>query len=659
MRPYWRYWIILKKIKKMKNKGHLLSALIIFLAGATIYANSLNSPFVFDDIHTIVDNPHIRSLRDISLFFSSTSTATSFARHIVYRPLTMLSFALSYRISGLKPWSYHLVNILLHCLNGIVVYFLVFLLIQPYLARPSLIWRFSLISSLVFLTHPINTEAVNYLVCRSELQSSLFFLLSLVLFVNFRRKGFPPGPAAKSLYRASLISFAFALLSKEMAISLPVVLLVYELTLRPRLSLRVRGSRPLRYHLPFWLLSLLYLLLRSYLLGGFLFTTWLRPLGVNLLTQAKVILGYLRLLALPLGLSLEHDVSLVNSLGEWSAILSLGVIFALIILGIKLSRKQRFVPFFIFWFFITLSPTYIVPLFILMNEHRLYIPGIGFAVTLTWAISNIRPKYLMALALGFILLTYSFLTVLRNKDWQDEAKLWKKTIQVNPSSARAFNNLGVSLSKEGKYAQAEEAFRTALKLEARYGRPHGGLGFIMYKRGNPEGAIEEYKQALRLNPYLYEARLLLGQIYEEKGLIEEAKNEYQTVIKHNPYYLKAHLRLGDIFEREGKLDLAQISYEHLIRLDPNDPQAHYRLGIVYGKKGDPRAIEEFKRAIDLNPNFAPAHYNLAISYLALSEPEVELAKRHLEVAEKLGYQLQPYLLERLQSFPSDHKVDRR
>ena len=567
---------------KTRRREHFVIVLLIVLIGVVIYANSLNSPFVYDDIGYVVENVNLKKLSRLPELLTSSIAPLKAA----YRPLLMLSFALNYLVGGLNPFSYHAVNLLLHISTAILLYFLIQGLVLYNSPGNSTYFTLPCLTALLFLTHPIQTEAVVYISARSVLLASFFYLFSLLLFLRFNTDS---GRRRNYFYLFSLIFFALALFSKEIAITLPVILVLYSYYfLKPRRL--IRG-----HHIPFFILAGLYFLLRMKI--GVLSTTVPGAGGryLYLITSLRVIPSYLRLLILPINQSIDHDFFPSSSFFESPVILSLGVIIFLLILGLGLKRYSRGYPFGTLWFFITLLPTTsIIPLHIIMNEHRLYLPSIGFFLIISLTLvkaSQLKLKPLPSRFLkGTILFFFLFLIISsmiaskrRAALWRDEYTLWSHTVQVSPNSYRAHNNLGTCYRKKGWHNKA----------------------------------IDEFQKTLALNPDDARAHSNLGVVYQEKGWYDEAITEYQKALTLDSDYAKAHNNLGTLYGKKGWYGRAIDEFQQALRINPDYAGVYYNLGIVYKKQGlYEEATSAFQEALALNPDFR--RYNL-IGFLPNNE----------------------------------------
>jgi len=369
----------------------LLSLLSIIVVGALVYSNTFNASWHFDDSIAITEN---WTLRDLKGCFNSIFTGN--------RTVGFFSFALNYHFGKLNVVGYHIVNIFIHIVNAILVYSLVMVTLKtPVMAKNRFAnhSRFlALASALIFVSHPIQTQAVTYITQRFTSLATLFYLLSLVLFVKARlsiiqgKKFFSPVHIV--CYCLSLFSAFLGMHTKEITFTLPILILLYEF-LFIESSLR-SWSKRLIYLLPF----LLALAIIPANLGLFekigdkplgdvigeireqVQETPLISRGDYLLTQFNVIVTYIRLLFLPMNQNLDYDYPIARSLFQFPTFLSFLFLLVLVILAVYLFLKDyRLISFATFWFFITLSvESSIIPIRDVIFEHRVYLPSVGFVM---------------------------------------------------------------------------------------------------------------------------------------------------------------------------------------------------------------------------------------------------------------------------------------
>ena len=256
---------------------------------------------------------------------------------------------------------------------------------------------------------------------------------------------------------------------------------------------------------------------------------------------------YIMSVFFPINLSVVHYVSIPTSILEPIVLLSISIIFALLLITIKIYKYSKVVFFCIGWFFITLLPvSNIIPIGTWMAERYLYLPSFGFCLFIAVVIhkmynSKIKQfseKSIKIIALSvliFILTFYSVSTIFRNSEWKDDLTLWSETVKTSPDSAKAHNNLGHAYFENKSYDQAIAEYKEALKLYPDYDEAHDNLGIVYAKKGSYEKAIIEFKEAIRINPYNAMAHNNLGIAYFNTGNYDLAKQEFLRAIDLDPY----------------------------------------------------------------------------------------------------------------------------
>lgn len=610
----------------------LIACILITLLTFLIYSNSFSSSFHFDDKRNIINNSGIRTLSDFYNFsFSGT------------RYIGVLSFSLNYYFGGLNVFGYHLVNTIIHILNGILIWWFVTLTFRtPVMGRGAvnlgLNSLIALLSSLIFVSHPVQTQAVTYIVQRFASLATLFYLLSLVLFIKGKLSS---GTKYRLVfYLFSLISAILAMKTKEISFTLPFVILLYEFYFfRERLLKRAYLLIP--FLLPLLIIPMT-LIGKSTPLGdiaGKLRTvsqeTDIISRGDYLLTQFRVIVTYIRLLFFPINQSLDYDYPLFHSFLTPGVFLSFLFLLFLFGLGIYLFVRFRIegngyallVSFGIFWFFITLSvESSIIPIRDVIFEHRLYLPSVGAVVAFSSTVMYAVEQGKRRMPRGYSLLT-SCISILclvvplsiaayqRNLVWKDDITLWEDVVRKSPLNARGYNNLGAAYKKEGRIEDAIAKYKTAIMLYPDYAGALYNLGVAYDKMGRTNEAIEKYKTALRLDPDISDAHYNLGLAYARQARTNEAMEEFRTTLRLSPEYAKAHGSLGAVYVRQGRLNEAIVEYVSALRLKPDDATVHGGLGFAYYTQGRlNEAIEQYKAGLRLQPDDAGLHNELGLAY---------------------------------------------
>jgi tetratricopeptide (TPR) repeat protein len=452
----------------------------------------------------------------------------------------------------------------------------------------------SLIAGLIFATHPVLTETVNCVSFNEDLLATLFFLLSLSLYIKAKTND---KTLRIPLCILSLLAFLFALLSKEMAITLPGIILLYDLTFtdteneKPLLMRSVnilRGGIP--YYAGFMAISLFYLYLRFHVFynqkelsihsyGSFL---------ERLIFVPQHIFGFLKIVFYPLNLSAHYVFSYPKSFFEISNILAILFVAGLVVASFFILKKSKETFFGIWWFFITLSPvSNIIEIFNPIADRYLYLPLIGFCMAMSLFINDIlhrilSPKInkfnaLKLLTVVGILIFYSAISVTRNTDWKDNFTLFSKTLETSPDSPIA----------------------------------HAGLGLAYQEQGRLEDAIREFKKTIELMPRHYKAHFSLAYAYEKLDLIDEAIHNYMNAVEINPNYVDAYYNLANLFTKRELLTQAASAYRKIIKLEPKDFEARNNLGVVYAMQGKlDDAIQEWEQVLTIDPQNQNAIENI-------------------------------------------------
>jgi len=551
----------------VKGKELTIGALVLVLAVVLVYANALQGGFVFDD-HTLVLTR--TPLRDPEAF-ASIFWAKHAAR-LGYRPLRAASYWLDYRLFGLEPWGYHLTNLLLHAAASLAAY-VVALRLLPFKA--------ALLAALLFAIHPIQTESVTYISGRRDLLSGLFVLLGFYAFLRYRSDG------GRHWLGASALAYVFGLLSKEMAVTLPFLCLAYDAATGADTGGFLRGAitalrRRWWLYLPPALLGVafgVYTVIRAhasrqteYYGGG---------LDMTILTMARVITHYLKLLLFPATLSADYSYNAFPVTESWAdpqAWLAL-LVLALLAWGLaRLVSTYQVAAFGGLWFFIMLLPVaQLIPHHELMAEHYLYLPSLGLFLAAGAVAGALPEKGRLAVAgFGVCLLALILLgarTVVRNQDWRDDLTLWTKTVQTAPQAARARDNLGRAYIRRGLDAQAEPQFEEAVRIKPDEPRFHDNLGLALFRRGKLADAESQLREAIRGNPRLVSAHMNLGLTLLNEGQPHEAEAEFQEALRIRPTVAMAWDYLGRIRMQAGRLDEAEKMLREAVRLDPRLEEA--------------------------------------------------------------------------------------
>ena len=607
------------------------------LVSCAVYFNALFGDFVYDDKIQVVDNPWIRDIRNIPAIFSKSVWSFQPGRIIsnYYRPLMHVGYMFNYHLFGLKPWGFHLVNILFHCGVSVLVFLVIRILLTEhrdsvspaYLSPPF-------IAAMLFVSHPIHTEAVTWIAGLPDVSFTFFYLLSFYFYV--RSKAILSGS-----YLFSVVCFAVAAFFKEPALTLPVILLAHDYALREE---RIRFPDYVKRYFPYLIIVVGYLILRFHALGAFA----PEKRHITLSAYQYVINGfplfiqYLEKLLLPLNLNAFHVFHPISSLFEMKGALSFMATVVFVVLFAITFKKNRVAFLGLLFTTVPLLPVLYIPALgeNTFTERYLYLPSVGYSILLAVLLSWAKEKFPyrakgMTIIMLLIVGLYTVGTVYRNSIWKDDFSLWSDTVRKSPDSAEVRNNFGFAYASKGQWDIAMAEYQAALRLKPYFVDAHNNVGTAFQAKGQLDMAIAEYQTALRLNPNFVEAYYNLGSAYAAKGQLDMAMAEYQTALRLKPDFAEGHNNLGIAYASKGQWDMAIAEYLTALRLKPDFPRAHNNLGVAYKAKGlFDLAIVEYRTALRLMPSYADPHFNLGVLYLITGA--VDMARGEFEAGLRIS-----------------------
>ncbi|MFC1549287.1 tetratricopeptide repeat protein [Nitrospirota bacterium] len=557
-------------------------AVLLIIAGLVAYSGTLDQPFHFDDIGNIADNPFIRDITNIPRFFIEIKGPP-----IAVRPLSSATYALNYSISGLDTTSYHVLNIVLHIINGLLLY----LLVLKCTRRLGMDWQMgnisALVAALLFVAHPIQTESVSYLVTRSMLLAAFFYFSGFLVFLLAME--YKKGRWAFAITMGA-VSF-LGMSSREDFVTFPLMLLVFDYMLVSGGSFK-KVFRNIKLHAPAWL-GLFYLaflvMSHTYNKSGF---------GIEdvtpyeyLITQGRVHWTYLRMLVLPMGLNVDHDYPVSVSLLEPRTLIAFLGYLGIWASGAGLVRRRPVISFLILWFMITLTPaSSIVPLADVIFEHRLYIASAGFFVLFALLLVRIQNKAVLSGCIILLAVALTAASYSRNLVWETSVSLWEDTVRKSPLKPRA----------------------------------HYNLGTVYREAGQVDLAIREYKRALELQPVYPEADYNLAGAYMVRDRADLAIRHYRSAIRGNPEDYMAHNNLSIALRIKGQYDEAIREAKWALALKPGYVNALNNLAMGYLMKGNAAlAVEYLNESVSINPSRSVTYENLAHAYNMLGKYALE------------------------------------
>ena len=604
-------------------------------------------------------NPHIRHLWPIREAMSASPQCT-----ITGRPVVTLTLGLNYALDGLNVRGYHAVNLAIHVAAGLVL----FGLLRRTLVQPPLRQSFgaaalplALLIAAIWVVHPLQTEAVTYIVQRAESLMGLFYLLTLYCVIRGAESD-----STKLWYSLSVGSCLLGMASKEVMASAPLIVLLYDRAFIAG-SFREAWQRRRSLYLGLgatWI-SLAYLVMST---GRFCATsanaksegiTW----WAYLLTEPGVILHFLRLSVWPRPLCFDYLGWPV--LGPWRSIVPPVVVIVALLGAIVWAWRTDSIPwgpgpvggFPGAWFFLILAPTSsLFPMDSPAYEHHMYLPLAAVVTVLVLGAFEIgkrmvsgREGAVLGCAAGAaVVALFGFLTIQRNQDYKSAVSIWQDVVEKRPNNPRAHDhlavalaqlgrleeatahweqilrlkpddadvqyNLGVTLFMLGKVQEGTKHWEQALRLKPGDAGWHKALGDALAKAGKLQEAIEHYRQAVRILPDFAEAHRNQGLALVQLGRLPEAITQYKQVLQIEPDSVEAHIDLGNAMRQAGRLPEAIRHYEQALRIRPDYAGAHANLGNALVLAGRvPEAIEHWQQALQINPDQAETHYNLGVT----------------------------------------------
>ncbi|MFH1954845.1 MAG: tetratricopeptide repeat protein [Pseudomonadota bacterium] len=688
---------------------------IITIVGLVVYSNIYRAPFVFDDLQQIDENVKIR---DLSECFSPRQLFSP-------RPLVELTFALNYQFGELNVFGYHLVNVLIHVINGFLVYFLSLVILKQLLNPPaqrfshlnspksevqgprsevqgsqpaisqstidnrqSSIHLMSLFSALIFVAHPIQTQAVTYTAQRFTSMAAMFYFLSILCYVRARliqqrgeargRRGVDSGQWSvvsgqragvrsqesegsrafsfrlSALYLLCVLCGVLAFFSKQNTASLPAAILLAEYLLFDRTW--EGWKRKLLWFAPCIVLMGVFVLYVSGLFrGGLQFGSLLEDVSsilrapetevnrwIYLCTQFNVVTIYIRLLFFPVGQNLDWLYPFKSSFFDGYTPLAFIFLIAVVVVGIWNIKKRPVISFGIFWFFITLSiESSVFPIKDALFEHRLYLPMFGFAIIVAYMVFCLLPvKELWHIVISIlIILLFGSSTFVRNKTYHNGVILWSDVVSKSPLNFRAYYNLGNALYKSERMEEAIKRYSEALRINQDFAVAHLNLGVALTEVGRLDNAIRHLSEAMRIKPGDAGIHNNLGNALMKLGRLQDAVTQFSEAIRIAPKFAQAHNNLGIALAQQGNLKDAMVHFSEAVGIEPHNAKIHRNLGQAFMLQGNlPKAAQHYSEAVHINPGYAEAHCKLGV--ILVRQGDFDGGIEHFSKALKINSRLE-------------------
>lgn len=604
---------ILKKYNSMKNNSNIVSIVLLGLCVLAAYINVYKCGFVFDDKIIIVNNQNIKSFRYLTEIFTGEffDIDMRFNKGGYYRPLIIFSFMIEYFLWNLNAAGYHIVNVIIHFANVLLVFYL----LKQVLHKTNIAFY----SALFFAVHPVQTSAVTYISGRTDLMALFFMLLFLIAGFKWCVD------YAKNRYMfVAFIFYFLALLCKEVAI-VSFVLLCIMLLYRNFYFYKVKK-------LYVFLSGCLctagsYFIIRSIALHSFKQSSDLgvfSNIAVRMALLPGIILDYLRIIIFPVNLHFERFVSIPQDVLSYifspAALIRYAICCALLFFYYRYSKKFKILHFGVLFFFAAFFPgLQIVPIIVsgklFTPEHFLYIPMISFFAVVFYFVSELSlktQKKAKVIIWGLAVLCI-FLSLKRNMIFRNNITFYQNTSSRSAGSARLYNNLGNAYSDKGMYREAFLEYQKALKTDSSYAQTYLNLGNLFVRQNLYDKAFHFYLQATKLKPNDYMLFSNIGVLYDKQKKYKQAEKYLKKAIALKPTYKEAYDNLGTVYFNAGDPAAALDAYFKAVEIDADFGGAYYHIGNVYmNQRRETDAQLYFNKALQVSRPFYHAYNNLGI-----------------------------------------------
>ncbi len=604
-------------------RRNLAVCLFLVVATLAVYGQTARHDFVnFDDDHYVYANPHVRDgLTGESLGWAFTAVWSS-----NWHPLTWLSHMLDCELFGLEAGYHHLVNVLLHILNSMLLYLVL-------RRMTGAIWRSAMVAAL-FALHPLHVESVAWVSERKDVLSTLFFMLTLWAYGWYVER---PGPAR---YVPVFLCLALGLMAKPMLVTLPFVLLLLDYWPLRRLRLagwmgaeqsedrdsEARDGRETSaLQLVVEKIPLFVLVAASSVWtfiaqqsGGSTHLTHVVPFGQRAANALVSYVAYIGKMIWPSGLAAFYPYRLLLPTALWVG--AGAIIAAISVFIVRAGRKRGYLIMGWLWYLGILAP--VIGLVQVgkqsMADRYTYVSLIGLFIILAWGVADLTARWQrrhawLAGSASLVILGCMATSWIQAGYWRDGITLFERVLKVTENNAPAHNNLGRALEVKGKLDEAAEHYRKALRIIPDYALAHSNLGNVLAAQGELDEAVRHYQEAIRSNPQFALAHTELGIARARQGRIDEAVAFHREALRLAPENPNAHSRLGVALMEQGNMEQALMYCREAVRLNPESAGLRNNLGFLLARQGrDDEAIAQYHEALLLDPEYVRAHDNLGV-----------------------------------------------
>ncbi len=602
----------------------LLLALLVFFAAWLIYADTLDNPFVYDDLVIIAENNNLDDPSNFRNLF--TREYFSFSGERTYRPVVTAVYLAISSIAGKESTPFRTASVLAHAMAGVLLFFVALAVT----GRRDV----AIFAALIFVCHPLQSEAVDGSSFLEDPLSAVFFLGAFLAHTRLRRSG-----ALSSLASAGVL-YLLAMFTKESAAVFPLWALSYELLKPDMPENRSLKSKTVPF-ITYFIIALVFASVRFGLMANPAQAAAAAMPGHDVQSSVAVMavafLKYLQLFFMPFGYSIEHCISSTHSLTDFLVVISFIIHFLFLLTAFLFRRQGRSMSMGILFYFICLIPiSNIVPFGAVMAERYMYLPVAGMSIFIA-AMSLYRApgqkldaaaeKYelLMKVFLVCLCLFFASQTAKQNEKWNTGLSLWGEAAGVCPESSRARTNYGRRLVEAGMFRDAVGQLDAAVRLDPMHYEAWNALGTACFNVKDYSCAKRSYRRALDIHPS-NDVRYNIAILQMRTGAPGKAVSMIERILDVQPDWPAANYLLGNAFLKNNQFNKAVKQYEKVLRLDPAHIGATVNMGAAYMRLGrNDEALASFRRALELEPG-----NSYAISNIKLLENRMKRTNRNNE-----------------------------
>lgn len=550
--------------KIIKNK--FIIVFIFIVTAFVVYFNVLNGEFQFDDYPYFVENNQVH---DISTFLE-------WPRYMKQRVVGMLTFYYNYQLHGTdNPFGWHVTNVIIHILVTCSIWQFIQLLFQTPAGESSKLRKYSdfiaFSTALLFLTHPIQTQAVSYITQRLASLATFFYISSLCFYLLGRIK-LESRKYGRDHFISAFIFGVLGMFTKENVATLPLMVITIEMMFFQHETKLTNLLKKIKWN---YLLPIIILLA---VIPAFYSFNLHHIFGVNtpsyssegemvtdfryLLTQFRVVSTYIKLLVLPIGQNFDYDYSVSQHLFDGTTFWCFLFLFSVIVYAFYVRKKNVFVSFGSIWFFLTGAvENSVIPIRHVIFEHRAYMPSLGFFLVLvSFLMSQEQRNKLMIVIIISLSGIYSALTIRRNIVWQTQIGFWQDVLKKSPEKSRGYDNLASVYIQKNEFQQAEKYLLKALEINPNNLETHNNLGLIYSKKQMFDEALYQYDLALADDNLIStHSSMEKAKVFNNRGLLhmklennKKAEDDFIHAIQYNQQMMEAPMNLGLLYEKQGE-----------------------------------------------------------------------------------------------------------